>query len=127
MQSSLPASAEEGSTVAAAQSSTTCEVFLVRHGERLDEVPDPKIKNDRPWWDPPLTTNGAQQAAAAGEQLRVEHERTPFSVVLASPCVRTIQTASHIAAALKLPVALVPGLACAAAVEQLGLPSFDPS
>ena len=48
---------------------TTTEVVLVRHAERLDEVPDAAVQNDRPWWDPPITTKGIQQSRAAGERL----------------------------------------------------------
>ena len=98
---------EDGSLdeeIMAAQFTARTEVFVVRHAERLDEVPGyATVKNDRPWWDPPLTSNGVQQAMAAGEHMRAVHERRPFKSVFVSPCTRTIQTASHIAAALKLP------------------------
>jgi len=105
-----------------------CDVVLVRHGERLDEAPDARIVNDRPWWDPPLTTNGHAQARAAGKLLLAEHERAPFDAVYASPTCRTVQTAGGLCAELGLPLVLVPGLAeCAAAVSKLELRSFDPA
>ena len=121
---------EDGSLdeeIMAAQFAARTEVFVVRHAERLDEVPDATVKNDRPWWDPPLTSNGVQQAMAAGERMRAVHERRPFKSVFVSPCTRTIQTASHIAAALKLPLVFVPGLSeCAAAIHKYKLASFEP-
>ena len=107
-----------------------CELYLVRHGERLDEAPNaptPPGWNDRPWWDPPLTTNGHSQARGAAERLKEAHARLPFACVYASPTCRTIQTARHIAAALHLNLVLVPGLAeCAAAVTKAGLHKFRP-
>jgi len=106
---------------------TTTEVVLVRHAERLDEVPDAAVQNDRPWWDPPITTKGIQQSRAAGERLRELHAQRAFEYVMVSPCARTIQTASHIAAALRLPLVLVPGLSeCAAAIHKYGLAAFAP-
>ena len=47
---------------------------------RLDEAPNaptPPGWNDRPWWDPPLTTNGHSQARGAAERLKEAHARLP--------------------------------------------------
>ena len=105
---------------------TTVQVVIVRHGERLDEVPDAAVLNDRPNWDPPLTRNGMKQGAQAGLRLR---SMLPFDRMYVSPCTRTLQTASHAAAQLGHAIVLrpVPGLAeCAAAVHDHGLPNFNP-
>jgi len=101
-------------------------VVLVRHGERADEVRDGDMLG-RPHWDPPLTPRGTEQARAAGERLRPLHASRPWDCVYASPCLRTMQTASHIAAVLDLPLCSAPGLAeCAAAVQERGIESFQP-
>jgi len=102
---------------------------MVRHGERIDEVPDPSIIHNLPRWDPPLTRNGYKQGAEAGVRLQAEHTRLPFDRVLVSPCARTLQTASYLAASLSnIPLQPVPGLAeCAAAVQKPGIASFEPT
>jgi broad specificity phosphatase PhoE len=108
--------------------SVSIEVLVLRHGERIDEVPDSSIVNDRPKWDPPLTRNGYKQAAEAGVRLQGEHQRRPFERIYVSPCTRTFQTASFVAAQLGgVPLRPVPGLAeCAAAVQKYGISAFDP-
>lgn len=114
------------STSAASQ---IVEVLLVRHAERLDEAPDSTIVNDRPWWDPPITSTGVCQARAAGERLQTESSRKSFERIFVSPCARTLQTASYMASSLGGGVVLcpVPGLAeCAAAVQRMSLPAFKP-
>ena len=84
--------------------------------------------NDRPWWDPPITTNGTAQAWQCGQHLLSEHRAKPFARIHVSPCTRTLQSASHIATSLALPLKPVPGLAqCAAAIERHGLASYDPA
>lgn len=108
--------------------SVSIEVLVLRHGERIDEVPDSSILHDRPKWDPPLTRNGYKQAAEAGVRLQGEHQRLPFERIYVSPCTRTFQTASYVAAELGgVPLRPVPGLAeCAAAVQKFGISAFDP-
>ena len=107
------------------------EVFLVRHGERVDETAEAPLFylncGDR-GWDPPLTQEGRRQADSAGRELLRAHQRRPFSCVLYSPCLRTLETAARIATVLGLPLRCVPGLAeCAAAVKSRRIASFDPS
>jgi len=109
-----------------------CELVLIRHGERVDETTE---KHE--WrrncggrtWDPPLTKNGARQARKAAERLIAlgygRQGDDGVAVVLSSPLLRTVQTASHIASALDIPVQTLPGLAeCAAAVHKMGIESF---
>ena len=107
------------------------EIFLVRHGERVDETAEAPLFylncGDR-GWDPPLTQEGRRQADSAGRELLRAHQRRPFSCVLYSPCLRTLETAARIATVLGLPLRCVPGLAeCAAAVKSRRIASFDPS
>jgi len=105
------------------------EIFIVRHGERADETAE-KVAFYRTcgerWWDPPLTASGKAQADVAGRALQQAHAAQPFDAVLCSPTLRTVQTASHVAAALGLPVRRVPGLSeCAAAIKQIGLAAVE--
>lgn len=103
---------------------THTEVFIVRHGERADEAGSEWVG---PWWDPPLTPAGVEQARAAGQRLLQLHDAHPFDRIVCSPCIRTLQTASHIGAVLGLPLSLAPGLAeCAAAVRYIGIQKFQP-
>lgn len=107
------------------------EVVLLRHAERVDETPQraqwAQSCGDR-YWDPPITQRGIEQSRAAGKALLREHRARPFACVLASPCLRTVQTAAEVAAELGLPVRCAPGLAeCAAAVHQHGIKAFQPS
>jgi len=108
-------------------------VFLVRHGQRIDETPAGvawRRQTDR-WFDPPLTDEGREQAASAAAQLgcfMAAHaaEYAPFARVYASPLLRTLHTAEQFGIALSLPVAPVPGLAtCTAAFKRHG-PDANP-
>lgn len=72
-------------------------VFIVRHGERMDNT-DPFWKEKVPWgkerpYDPPLTEVGKCQATELGEVLKGEHIR----YVVSSPFFRCLQTAQQIA------------------------------
>ncbi|GAB5365455.1 hypothetical protein AAMO2058_001059600 [Amorphochlora amoebiformis] len=82
-------------------------VFLVRHGERLDHInPAWRISARNPF-DSPLSDNGIQQARETGKRLRKEriHE------ILASPFLRTLQTAVEIAKQVNARVCLEEGIA----------------
>ena len=81
-------------------------IWIVRHGNREDfQNPGWSRTALRPF-DPALSADGETQAKEVGLSLRGEH----IHRVLASPFLRTIQTASHIADALDLPVCLEPGI-----------------
>ena len=99
----LPASSGEG------------EVWIVRHGEREDEVPGNTWsrcgKKNRMWFDPALTARGhvhAEKVATAfcekfvgfaGDRYRPGQERArAFHVIYASPLIRTVQTAEKFSA-----------------------------
>ena len=87
----------------AAERTAPTEIFLVRHGERVDETAEAPLFylncGDR-GWDPPLTQEGRRQADSAGRELLRAHQRRPFSCVLYSPCLRTLETAARIATVL---------------------------
>jgi broad specificity phosphatase PhoE len=70
-------------------------VWLCRHGNRIDFV-DPTWQGT----DPHLSPDGVEQARETGERLRSESIRRIF----ASPFLRTVETAHHIAEALDLPI-----------------------
>lgn len=97
-------------------------VYLVRHGERLDEVERGWVhENQERWFDPPLTAIGCEQAANAATHMLQIHEQKPFPLIHCSPLLRTVMTANEFSKTLKLPVSLVRGLGqCAAAVKQHG-------
>ena len=81
-------------------------MVVVRHGERLDYVLRDQGQNwvaenwgNRPW-DPPLTTNGLEQAKALGQHLPTQLTKLqlpPLSRVYSSPFLRCRQTALGIA------------------------------
>lgn len=72
-------------------------LYLVRHGQRLDAV-DKSWKGDNKY-DPPLSELGFEQAWKVGVRLRQE----PIDVIIASPYLRTLQTAQTVAEALDRP------------------------
>ncbi len=81
-------------------------IWIVRHGNREDfQNPGWSRTAQRPF-DPALSADGETQAREVGLSLQSEQVHRVF----ASPFLRTIQTASHIADALKLPVCLEPGI-----------------
>jgi broad specificity phosphatase PhoE len=85
---------------------TTRRIFLARHGNRQDFV-DPTWSStaDEPY-DPPLSRDGVEQARKLGLRLASEG----ISAVVASPFLRTIQTAHHANAALHAPIYVEPGV-----------------
>lgn len=81
-------------------------IWIVRHGNREDfQNPGWARTAQRPF-DPALSPDGETQAQEVGRSLRAE----PIDHIFASPFLRTIQTANHIADALDLPVCPEPGI-----------------
>lgn len=84
----------------------TQTIWIVRHGNREDfGNPGWAASAPRPY-DPALSADGERQAQEAGQSLRGQ----AIHRIFASPFLRTIQTAHHIAEAVDLPVALEPGI-----------------
>ncbi|CAE7687805.1 unnamed protein product, partial [Symbiodinium pilosum] len=88
------------------------DVFLTRHGARID-------KEDRNWLaraghkrsdDPHLSAAGNVGAAELAAKLQSIHAATPISHIVSSPFVRCIQTAAPVAEALGLPIKVEPGI-----------------
>ena len=71
-------------------------VYVVRHGEREDDINEDYAEtSDRPY-DPPLTATGRIQARKRGEYLRcLPGEQRP-TVVVSSPFLRCVQTACQV-------------------------------
>ena len=91
---------------AKAENIVSQRIWIVRHGNREDfQNPGWARTAERPY-DPALSADGETQAQEVGRSLGDE----PVDCVFASPFLRTIQTASHIADALDLPVRLEPGI-----------------
>eukprot|EP00468_Gymnochlora_sp_CCMP2014_P012793 CAMPEP_0167745576 /NCGR_PEP_ID=MMETSP0110_2-20121227/3226_1 /TAXON_ID=629695 /ORGANISM="Gymnochlora sp., Strain CCMP2014" /LENGTH=176 /DNA_ID=CAMNT_0007630229 /DNA_START=1147 /DNA_END=1674 /DNA_ORIENTATION=- len=82
-------------------------IFLVRHGERLDHInPAWRTRAANPF-DSPLSDNGVQQAKETG--IRLQSER--IHQILASPFLRTLQTAVEIAKQVGAKVCVENGIA----------------
>jgi broad specificity phosphatase PhoE len=79
-------------------------MILVRHGQSAWNAVFNQTRVDPGIPDPPLTTEGRQQAAAAAEALA----RLQIDQLLVSPYVRTLETAEIIALQLGVPVAVEP-------------------
>lgn len=81
-------------------------VWIARHGNRLDFVNPEWFNTAIRRYDPPLSDDGLTQAAELGQRLKSEN----ISHILASPFLRTIQTANEVAKVLNLPIKLEAGL-----------------
>lgn len=84
----------------------TQTLWIVRHGNREDFGNPSWAKSAQRPYDPALSADGERQAQEAGNSLRGQRVHRIF----ASPFLRTIQTAHHIANAVDLAVALEPGI-----------------
>ena len=80
-------------------------VFVMRHGDRLDNF-------DRHWaetaarpWDPPVSQNGLVRAFQTGQRIRSQ-TGSPIHRVFVSPFFRCVHTASEVVAALSDPKGL---------------------
>ena len=110
-------------------SSDYTQLWLIRHGERMDEVRTEESKSwrdgvsDDRLFDPPLTKLGFRQAQSRAQALQVAIARmVPLKCIYASPTERTMGTAVQIARLTGLSIVVVPGLCtCAAAVKKGGL------
>lgn len=82
------------------------QIFIVRHGNREDFEDRNWARNASRPHDPGLSPDGIRQAQELGRELI----DSPIKMVFASPFLRTLQTAAHIAEAIGLPIHVEPGL-----------------
>lgn len=115
----------EGTSTESGQPEKT-RVYIVRHGERLDEVPDNTwyreqcAKSHGRTYDPPLTDQGKKQAQGAAKFISTK--ALEVDVLYTSSLIRCVSTAAIIASDLKLKVVAFDALAeCAAAVRERSL------
>jgi broad specificity phosphatase PhoE len=103
----------------------SCELIIIRHAERLDEVPGHTWYRDERhrWFDPPITREGVEHAEAVAEEvLREMGSSRNFDVIHCSPLLRAVQTAEVFSEKFNCPIQIVPGLCeCASAVKEHGL------
>jgi len=137
---SVEASPEEVASIPLApdlapEQASVCEVWIVRHGERYDEVRGNDWmaqcgavrEGEQPaWWDPPLTARGKTQAERSAAELlatmTISHSVkvgcAPFDSVFCSPLQRCVSTAEPFSAYFGIPIQTVPGIAeCCAALR----------
>jgi broad specificity phosphatase PhoE len=81
-------------------------VFIARHGNRADFVDPNWPKTAKRPHDPPLSHDGIQQAKKLGKRLKPEGIRHIF----ASPFLRAVETAHHVAEAIDLTVKIEHGV-----------------
>ncbi|GBF80000.1 histidine phosphatase family protein [Aphanothece sacrum] len=81
-------------------------VWIARHGNRLDFVNPEWFNTAKRRYDPPLSEDGIIQAKQLAKRLQFEK----INHIFASPFLRTIQTAHQIAETLNLDIKLESGL-----------------
>ncbi|KAJ1568301.1 hypothetical protein HK096_006961 [Nowakowskiella sp. JEL0078] len=81
-------------------------LYIVRHGERIDNVDPYWTKSAKDPYDPPLTENGLAQAETTGIFISgnnlTSSDTLPIRHVFTSPFLRCVQTANEIVSALPL-------------------------
>jgi broad specificity phosphatase PhoE len=84
---------------------STRRVFLARHGNRQDFVDPTWPSTAEEPYDPPLSSDGVEQARRLGQRLSSEG----IDAIVASPFLRTVQTAHYANESLRAPIFLEPG------------------
>ncbi|KAH9301454.1 hypothetical protein KI387_013037, partial [Taxus chinensis] len=88
----------ETSTRSMEGESQTQGLYVMRHGERMDNYDPQWVRTAPRPWDPPLTYNGKLQAWDKGKRLRAEGAN--ITRVFCSPFLRCVQTAAEVVKAL---------------------------
>ena len=91
-------------------------IFLARHGNRQDFIDPTWVDGALERYDPPLSADGFEQAYRLGQRLVGEG----IQAIVASPFLRTVQTAEQVNATLGVPMFLEPGFG-----EWLSSDSFE--
>lgn len=89
-----------------------CELLIVRHGERDDEVPGSTWYKTQPkrWFDPPLTERGLKHALVVADELYKHLSAGEkdydfgFDFIACSPLLRAAQTAQAFSKVFNLPI-----------------------
>ncbi|KAJ5073391.1 phosphoglycerate mutase family protein [Anaeramoeba ignava] len=81
-------------------------IWIIRHGERIDDVDENWEKTAKNKYDPTLTENGKQQAFKTGKRLKNES----ISLIFSSPFLRCLQTAKAVADQINLEINCEQGL-----------------
>lgn len=84
----------------------TQTIWIARHGNRLDFVNPEWFNTAQRKYDPPLSDDGIIQARKLGQRLKSEK----INHIIASPFLRTIQTANEVAKILDLSIKIEAGL-----------------
>lgn len=84
---------------------STRRIFLARHGNRQDFVDPAWPATAAEPYDPPLSVDGVEQARRLGQRLAGEG----IEAIVASPFLRTIQTAHHANESIGAPIYIEPG------------------
>ena len=85
---------------------TSVNIWIARHGNRLDFVNPEWFNTAIKRYDPPLSEDGKVQAQELAQRLKTEK----IDHVIASPFLRTIQTAHIVAETIDLTIKLESGL-----------------
>ena len=91
--------------------------WIVRHGERTDQVDPEWLETAVRPFDPPLTLKGCEQAFCTGTEL--SHTRDRIDRIICSPSFRTVQTAAEIAKHVDVKICIDAGIS-----EWLNAPWF---
>lgn len=91
-------------------------IFIARHGNRQDFIDPTWVHGALERYDPPLSPDGFEQAQRLGQRLVGEG----IVAIVASPFLRTVQTAEQVNATLGVPMFLEPGFG-----EWLSSDSFE--
>jgi len=95
---------------------TVRRIFLARHGNRQDFADPSWVDSALERYDPPLSSDGFEQAYRLGQRLVGEG----IVAIVASPFLRTVQTAEQVNATLGVPLFLESGFG-----EWLSSDSFE--
>jgi len=83
-------------------------IWIIRHGERIDDVDADWVDTAEFIYDPPLTERGHKQARLTG--MKLLSESTNISFIFSSPFQRCISTALEISQIIQVPVLIEDGL-----------------
>src|SRR5690242_17193915 len=84
-------------------------LWIIRHGERVDDVQPLWAKSAERPFDPPLTQEGHRQAQETSKKIQNHLKEAPV-ILFSSPFLRCLETSAHIAKSLNIPIHIEFGL-----------------